>query len=96
MLFVLEISIRSTFKTVNEFYFRDLLLGVCICKNNNMHLHVYNVHLHMVSYGFILILPVFIVLTISLLLQIEDFIKAIFADSTLRKECLWRIENVPL
>lgn len=38
----------------------------------------------------------FIVLTISLLPQIEDFIKAIFADSTLRKECLWRIENVPL
>lgn len=28
--------------------------------------------------------------------EIEDFIKAIFADSTLRKECLWRIENVPL
>ncbi|KAH9745020.1 Centromere/kinetochore protein zw10-like [Citrus sinensis] len=28
--------------------------------------------------------------------NIEDFIKAIFADSTLRKECLWRIENVPL
>lgn len=28
--------------------------------------------------------------------EIKDFIKAIFADSTLRKECLWRIENVPL
>lgn len=28
--------------------------------------------------------------------EIEDFIKAIFADSTLRKECLWRIENVPV
>lgn len=26
-------------------------------------------------------------------LQMEDFIKAIFADSPLRKECLWRIES---
>ncbi|XP_037492928.1 centromere/kinetochore protein zw10 homolog [Jatropha curcas] len=26
--------------------------------------------------------------------EVEDFIKAIFTDSPLRKECLWRIENV--
>jgi hypothetical protein len=30
------------------------------------------------------------------LLQVKDFIKAIFTDSPLRKECLWRIENVGL
>ncbi|CAK7349053.1 unnamed protein product [Dovyalis caffra] len=30
------------------------------------------------------------------MLEVKDFIKAIFADSSLRKECLWRIENVSL
>lgn len=28
------------------------------------------------------------------MLEVKDFIKAIFTDSPLRKECLWRIENV--
>ncbi|XP_050206120.1 centromere/kinetochore protein zw10 homolog isoform X2 [Mercurialis annua] len=28
--------------------------------------------------------------------EVEDFIKAIFTDSPLRKECLWRIENVSI
>ncbi|EEF33436.1 conserved hypothetical protein [Ricinus communis] len=28
--------------------------------------------------------------------QVKDFIKAIYTDSPLRKECLWRIENVSL
>ncbi|XP_031262217.1 centromere/kinetochore protein zw10 homolog isoform X2 [Pistacia vera] len=28
--------------------------------------------------------------------EVQDFIKAIFADSPLREECLWRIENVSL
>ncbi|KAK8479457.1 hypothetical protein V6N13_005007 [Hibiscus sabdariffa] len=28
--------------------------------------------------------------------ELKDFIRAIFADSTLRKECIWRIENVSL
>ncbi|XP_038694205.1 centromere/kinetochore protein zw10 homolog isoform X2 [Tripterygium wilfordii] len=28
--------------------------------------------------------------------EVEDFIKAIFTDSSLRKECLWRIENISL
>ncbi|XP_010556969.1 PREDICTED: centromere/kinetochore protein zw10 homolog [Tarenaya hassleriana] len=28
--------------------------------------------------------------------EVQDFIKAIFTDSPLRKECLWRIENVNL
>ncbi|MBA0732866.1 hypothetical protein Gogos_016929, partial [Gossypium gossypioides] len=27
------------------------------------------------------------------ILELKDFIRAIFADSTLRKECIWRIEN---
>ncbi|XP_024030409.1 centromere/kinetochore protein zw10 homolog [Morus notabilis] len=26
--------------------------------------------------------------------EVQDFVKAIFADSPLRKECLWRLENV--
>lgn len=30
------------------------------------------------------------------MLEVKDFIKAIFTDSPLRKECLWRIENVGL
>ncbi|MBA0758137.1 hypothetical protein Gotri_021159 [Gossypium trilobum] len=30
------------------------------------------------------------------ILELKDFIRAIFADSTLRKECIWRIENVSL
>ncbi|GMJ00657.1 MAG2 interacting protein 1 [Hibiscus trionum] len=28
--------------------------------------------------------------------EVKDIIRAIFADSTLRKECIWRIENVSL
>lgn len=28
--------------------------------------------------------------------EVQDFIKAIFADSPLRKECLWRVENICL
>ncbi|KAI3855436.1 hypothetical protein MKX03_025394 [Papaver bracteatum] len=28
--------------------------------------------------------------------EVENFIKAIFTDSPLRKECLWRIESVSL
>ena len=32
--------------------------------------------------------------SLSLFVQVQDFIKAIFADSPLRKECLWRLENV--
>ncbi|KAJ0053399.1 hypothetical protein Pint_01934 [Pistacia integerrima] len=28
--------------------------------------------------------------------EVQDFIRAIFADSPLREECLWRIENVSL
>ncbi|KAK6286913.1 hypothetical protein POUND7_013092 [Theobroma cacao] len=30
------------------------------------------------------------------MVELKDFIRAIFADSPLRKECLWRIENVSL
>ncbi|XP_022758984.1 centromere/kinetochore protein zw10 homolog isoform X5 [Durio zibethinus] len=30
------------------------------------------------------------------IVELKDFIRAIFADSALRKECLWRIENVGL
>ncbi|XVF21059.1 hypothetical protein REPUB_Repub12eG0057800 [Reevesia pubescens] len=30
------------------------------------------------------------------IVELKDFISAIFADSPLRKECLWRIENVSL
>lgn len=102
-LSVLEISFHSTFKTVDEFCFRDLIPYAIICiffffLSIRIIICIYT-YTCAYTYGiiwFYINSACFIVLTISLLPQIEDFIKAIFADSTLRKECLWRIENVPL